>query len=377
MRKAIIASLIGCLCTIGCGGGGGGSDTSSSGSNEITVQSTFDQATDSNGEARVAVSLPSGTNKFMVMGTSDVFVSVDNVVGSDGTVYVDWQSPEVLAATLFYEPLVTTINVPSRGIDPQVNGGNFVVQDSAASTVRSDGSFVPARNHNMTFTLVGKQDPNLNGGVLHVNIFRLGGAADAQYDAPINAAIEEWRRIYRGASIELDVTNFSEPSGPSVIPDPTVGSPLFAALTQGADAPAVDLCIGLDVNIGEGAVFGVSPSIPGPPMPSPRSCLGVSVVNNAGGDGVFSDDDLRLFGETLAHETGHYLGLFHPVETDWQTYDPLPDTPTCIGQTQCDSVLGSNFMFPIPITIGPGQTEPQGDITGDQSDVMNRYIAVD
>jgi len=32
---------------------------------------------------------------------------------------------------------------------------------------------------------------------------------------------------------------------------------------------------------------------------------------------------------TVAHELGHFLGLFHPTERDGNLFDPLDDTPTC------------------------------------------------
>lgn len=75
---------------------------------------------------------------------------------------------------------------------------------------------------------------------------------------------------------------------------------------------------GLDVLLGvSGGIPGV-PSVPGTPR------AGIAVAADV-------DDPVR-FGRTMAHEIGHYLGLFHTTEAksgdDDPVADPLPDTPT-------------------------------------------------
>jgi len=58
-----------------------------------------------------------------------------------------------------------------------------------------------------------------------------------------------------------------------------------------------------------------------------------------------------LTATTLAHEIGHFLGLFHVVEQTWD-YDPIPDTPECPKQnglpdeSKCKGKSGTdNLMF--------------------------------
>jgi hypothetical protein len=49
----------------------------------------------------------------------------------------------------------------------------------------------------------------------------------------------------------------------------------------------------------------------------------------------------------MAHEIGHYLGLFHTTETDGSTTDPLDDTPNCVGRAFPDACPDlTNLMFP-------------------------------
>jgi hypothetical protein len=58
----------------------------------------------------------------------------------------------------------------------------------------------------------------------------------------------------------------------------------------------------------------------------------------------------------LAHEVGHFLGLFHTSETDGSSYEPLSDTPVCdlshdtsgdgiVDAFECMGLGAENVMF--------------------------------
>ena len=98
---------------------------------------------------------------------------------------------------------------------------------------------------------------------------------------------------------------------------------------------------------------GISGGIPGPPRPgTPRSGVAVSVE--------LAGNDSDVLAHVMAHEGGHFLGLFHTVEF-FGAEDPLPDTPTG-GESQ------TNLMHP---SVG-GET----GLTEQQSQVMNRHLEV-
>jgi hypothetical protein len=106
-----------------------------------------------------------------------------------------------------------------------------------------------------------------------------------------------------------------------------------------------------------GEVLGVSAGIPG--------AAGVHGTR-ASGVVVSIRDDATLLGNVLAHEAGHFLGLFHTTEVYGRASDPLPDTPICSesGWSNPRNCPGAgNLMFPY---AQPGATE----VTEDQAAVL-------
>lgn len=101
--------------------------------------------------------------------------------------------------------------------------------------------------------------------------------------------------------------------------------------------------------------LGLSSSINGPAMNG--TALSGVLINTFGGFGNMSTADLQLQGETIAHEAGHYLGLFHTTEKNGRVFDPFPDTPECnaeendlnldgvLDADECENLDGPNLMF--------------------------------
>ena len=55
---------------------------------------------------------------------------------------------------------------------------------------------------------------------------------------------------------------------------------------------------------------------------------------------------IKFFCRDICHEVGHYLGLFHPVEDDFSTWDAL-GTVECLIKPL--NKCFKNFMFPYPV----------------------------
>src|SRR5262249_15435571 len=109
---------------------------------------------------------------------------------------------------------------------------------------------------------------------------------------------------------------------------------------------------------GGGQVVGVDGTIPGPAtlsgtVPSgaavsladlfcrPGGCIGAPNIGNCGADQVAF---------IAGHETGHFLGLYHPTEIQGLLYDGLTDTAKCpcalcagaSDKPRCDTQTASN-----------------------------------
>jgi hypothetical protein len=65
---------------------------------------------------------------------------------------------------------------------------------------------------------------------------------------------------------------------------------------------------------------------------------------------------VRRVALTMAHEAGHYLGLFHTTEAEATLFDPLDDTPQCerarddngdglLDYGECRGAGAENLMF--------------------------------
>lgn len=85
---------------------------------------------------------------------------------------------------------------------------------------------------------------------------------------------------------------------------------------------------------------GYSMGLPGP-YSHKRDTSGVLVATEkyAGSGGLDADG----LSSSLAHEMGHYLGLYHTSEPDGATHDPLSDTPECLSGA-CDEPFLRNIM---------------------------------
>ena len=357
---------------------GDGNDDEGGGTDPDTGASTFTLAAsvDSRGQALVSFSLPASTTKFSV--TAEVptanGVRFTDLSDEDGTDFLGGSREEISLATSEL-PYLNSANAPSRDVDSSIDASKRFTATAVANGVR-DGQ-------TMTFTVNAKAGTNFASGRMHINVFYVGDVGqDTTTRTAIQTAIQGFRDIYRNsANISLDVSEI-DIDGPIVLPLPIDGNSFYLSATRGAFSPAVNIVVGGDLEGSSGDLLGIAGGIPGPANPSPRSGVSISITTGAGPDGRYSDEDLRILGETLAHESGHFMGLFHPVDFSGDVVvdsDPLTDTPSCTVFLDCvsNSNLASNLMFATPVASGSGTFVPQGSLSSQQRGVLNRYIVVD
>ncbi|MGE0872897.1 MAG: M12 family metallo-peptidase [Kofleriaceae bacterium] len=93
--------------------------------------------------------------------------------------------------------------------------------------------------------------------------------------------------------------------------------------------------------IGGADTAGYSMGLPGPfDGNRPNSAVLVSLEESTFTGGYRTVEDLA---STMAHELGHYFGLYHTSEPSGQDHDPIPDTPQCSGGA-CPDDFTRNIM---------------------------------
>jgi hypothetical protein len=91
--------------------------------------------------------------------------------------------------------------------------------------------------------------------------------------------------------------------------------------------------------------------------------------------------DPVVIGTTMAHEGGHFLGLFHTSERSGLAHDPLLDTPECtraddangdgrLDWNECTGKDTANLMF------WSNGDVPQETLTNDQRFVLLRNPSI-
>jgi hypothetical protein len=126
------------------------------------------------------------------------------------------------------------------------------------------------------------------------------------------------------------------------------------ALDLGTSQQSINVFFVADFTDDPGTL-GFAGGIPGPIALHGTAASGVMIAVDSHRD---EDEalDTQTMGETLAHELGHQLGLFHTTEPDGSSFDNLADTPECpldndsdgdgeLSAEECADLDGSYVMF--------------------------------
>ena len=170
----------------------------------------------------------------------------------------------------------------------------------------------------------------------------------------IASALSVMSTIYSNNGITLsvkDTITISE-SQYATISSSFIDSTTSALVSQGSE-DTVNLFFVEDQPSSETAILGVSAGIPGT-MSIASSWNGV--INYLSAHATGSTLNSQVLGETVAHEMGHWLGLFHTSEAAGASFDPLSDTAQCpisldgdsdgkVYAEECEGYGADNLMF--------------------------------
>ena len=318
---------------------------------------TVDLGTHSLGPAQsqlkaLTVQVPSDAVSVMLVGqpvSAQHELALAKAVQPDGKVVLD-----------VFDPLATDFKVVSIGPGPL--SALYPNSPRLALVPGNYGfTFGAFQNTQAKLTAVVKTAKGLlSGGQLPVVLwFTKQGrisAASAPNDTQLQQALAILQNVYAGANIQLGPYYYLDVpgtlgQGAAVIDDDGELADLFAAAgssaQQGLNLFFVEQFAGDE---GGYVTLGQSGGIPGPPSLPGLPHAGVAVAV------AYLDEDVERFAQTMAHEAGHYLGLFHTSEANGKSFDPLLDTAQCpskhdgdadgyLSAKECQGLGADNLMF--------------------------------
>ncbi|MDB4932609.1 MAG: hypothetical protein JWM10_5093 [Myxococcaceae bacterium] len=284
------------------------------------------------------------------LGGGSLYATVSNVVDPEGRTLVDrrtWSTlREQQVRTVPSRLEVNTATFPGRDMDPMVPG---VFRSMHALLNDPDATAVSTR---MMRALVRvKRAPGgvaANGWTLRMRVFVGGVAGLNATTAPTNprlqAAVARMRAIYATAGVNVFVDGYADLRAADGARFATIDSQeelrsLFR-LTAGVTGDVLPLFIvrGISSTAGLENAIGIAGGIDGPPGIHGTGSSGVVVS----WDNTFGRTD--LLAQVMAHECGHYLGLWHSMErlaactaagqmdcSLWGGVDNLSDTPATMA----------------------------------------------
>jgi hypothetical protein len=330
----------------------------------------------SNRGGTATVRLPVGDGETALLATAEVeapvqvhFRALRDPQGQEVFRAFEWNSSAYSKTNGGFVSDTVSLNWPVQEGDPGLFGGRWEFE---LGVVDGNQQYVAAP---IWLDVLLKRDEAFDRGALEASIVY---TEDLEDDDDLRLAVDEakevWRGLYDAMGIDLTFRTYAFPDG-NLGPPAYGDEPAYVDISSDTAPRSVNLVISQQID-GFDDIFGIAGDIPGPLIPTARSAVQVSSLLAAGPDGDFDPEDVRLLGETMAHEVAHFLGLYHPVEQSWDAWDVLPDTPECDTEQQCTDRLSDNLMFPYPV-CGPALCLPQDGITDEQAGVANRYVGVD
>lgn len=272
------------------------------------------------------------------------------------------------------QPPLNPVGSGNDAVANQSHPITIMIPNSPRSVLSESGYHVileSEKKGDLSVTDLYKPNP---GRLLNLNFFYLGGLdwtiEGQRGPALLDQAIRGVEEIFSQADIKIGMIKQFEVLGGLrerfEFIDQRYGIleelPHLFSLSAGEVSPAINLFFVRQVHDS----LAVSGGMPGP--------MG---LHGTGGSGIAFSTDLldnqNNLTKAIAHEIGHFLGLFHTSEINGQVLDPLPDTQECrldrdldgdgqLDPSECEGFGTDNLMF---WTISSGTM-----ISADQAKVL-------
>lgn len=333
---------------------------------------TYEGQSGADGTFEVLVGVDPGETAFQITAVSQQYPGLEALYDPSGALVLHWTdwfySAESLTNAFFAYDLVTAFDWPIRKLDGPLTEGTWRM---VWSITDADYYYVPYEP--VTVTIATKRDPDFTTAEIGVRIVYADGVDDdPEVVAAVETAVERWREVWAMYGWTLHESYASSDLDPD-LGFAYAGTNEIVPVAAEKDEGDLLLVVGERIDGGNAFVYGIASGIPGTIEVTSRTYVVVSWLAHAGTNASFDDDEMRLMGETMAHEVGHYQGLFHPVESSFDFWDALPDTPHCASAATCEDQLGANLMFPYAI-CDADDCLATDEVTADQQGVVHRYI---
>jgi hypothetical protein len=277
-----------------------------------------------------------------------------------GPLEFDWTS-DTVSVLVYMEPRPSD-GLILTGIDDRRPERPFSGDGPMASFV-IPGTDVPVATGSYGFEIAATVDaaeviflrrlgPQPTGGTVDVNLFVLDGSgmdrAALEQAAGLFAQVFAEARIRMGTLTLITVTGAEDLLS---VPGTTEASSLLRQvppLSNLASNPtACNIFFVREITADDGnGLYGISMGIPAA-LTIPGT-ISSGVIVNVSAHQTADGFDTRELGQTITHETGHSLGLYHTSEADGSLHDPISDTAECAGESPLAAegcADGANFMF--------------------------------
>ena len=355
---------------------GGGDSTAPIGPGLTAV--SFELRTGSDGFAWLDVPIDASHDSLLVSFTGGAYAGVEQLWDPSGGLVIDgpvwWSSDESLTGAIQGWADTAALVWPLRPEDGELTPGTWRVR---LYTLNPAGRPAPADVSGTWFVRTPAPEPSLTLGV---DVHFAQGVGTAEVREAVGLALERWAELWADKGWALDGEVLGDIDVPAQMSWVNTGAESLPDALAGRDPARLVVVVGEGYGGGGYEGFqGVAANIPGTLETTRWTWVTVSWPGHAGVDGVLSEVEARWMGETMAHEVGHYLGLFHPVECPYDcggAIDAIADTPRCDGWRACQDEVGHNLMFPYAI-CPDGVCWDQTQLSGDQQHVVRGHPALD
>jgi len=201
-----------------------------------------------------------------------------------------------------------------------------------------------------------------SGTTIDLNVWLVGvegvDAASAPSSPEFRELFDTFDEIYAQAGVQIGERRFIDASEEVSARYSIIRSQAeVEALVQTTVLPSPERDGALSLNVffvrgfsfggGSGAI-GISMGLPGAAGLHGSRSSGVAFTTEFMGEAIPGEGDGDAYtGVVMAHEVGHYLGLFHTSEQFGAGFDPLGDTPECRRNFPAGCPDLDNLMFPL------------------------------